>query len=89
MLPKTINKVDEKNAENSIEKWRPNVPKNGAQREAKTTQDPDKLPTKSRHGARDPPRRQKGGKKEPKWSQKGGKREPESCQNSLKMEPKA
>ena len=77
MLPKTIQKVDEKNAENSIEKWRPNVPKNGAQREAKTTQDPDKLPTKSRHGARDPPRRQKGGKKEPKWSQMGGKREPE------------
>jgi len=87
MLPKTIQKVDEKNAENSIEKWRPNVPKNGAQREAKTTQDPDKLPTKSRHGARDPPRRQKGGKKEP--NRREAKGSPESCQNVSKIEQKA
>ena len=61
-----MQKVDENDAKNSSEKWRPNVLKNGAQREAKTTQDPDKLPTKSRHGARDPPRREKEAKIDPK-----------------------
>ena len=84
MLPKTIQKVDEKNGENSIEKWRPNVPKKGAQREAKTTQDPDKLPTKSRHGARD----HRDAKKEPKWSQNGAKREPKGTPKQWKINKK-
>ena len=46
----------------------------GAQREPKTTQDPDNFPTTSRHGPRDPQRLQKGANMEPKGSQKGAAR---------------
>jgi len=74
MLPKTIQKVDEKDAEISIEnggqmyrKWSPK----GGKDDPRPRQVADKIPTWSQGPPQTPKRREKGAKMEPKGRQKG------------------